>query len=54
MIRVVNAGAEGGVHMSDRELTLALEEVLLSMSADLNDLDDLEDEVETAARAVKW
>ena len=37
--------------MSDRELTLALEEVLASMSADL---DDLEDEVETAARAVKW
>ena len=37
--------------MSDNELTEALEEVLASMSADLQ---DLEDEVETAARALKW
>jgi hypothetical protein len=37
--------------MSDNELTEALEEVLASMSADLQ---DLEDEVETAARAMKW
>jgi hypothetical protein len=37
--------------MSDHELTEALEEVLASMSADL---DDLEDEVETASLAIKW
>lgn len=37
--------------MSEQELTIALEEVLASMSAGL---DDFEDEVETAARAVKW
>jgi hypothetical protein len=37
--------------MSEQELTSALEEVLASMSADL---DEFEDEVETAALAVKW
>jgi hypothetical protein len=37
--------------MSEQELTAALEEVLASMSADL---DEFEDEVETASRAIKW
>lgn len=37
--------------MSEQELTAALEEVLASMTADL---DELEEDVETAARAVKW
>ncbi len=37
--------------MSDLELTEALDEVLASMTAEL---DDMEDEVETAARAVVW
>jgi hypothetical protein len=37
--------------MSEQELTAALEEVLASMTADL---DEFEDDVETAARAVKW
>lgn len=42
---------KGGDPMSEQELTDALEEVLASMTADL---DELEDDVETAARAVKW
>jgi hypothetical protein len=38
--------------MSSKELAEALEEVLASMNANL--IDDIEDEVETASRAVKW
>lgn len=38
--------------MSSADLTAALEEVLASMNANL--IDDLEDDVETASRAVKW
>ena len=43
---------EGGAYMSSQELTDALEEVLAAM--DVNLMDDVEDEVETAARAVRW
>jgi hypothetical protein len=42
----------GGVSMSSKDLADALEEVLASMNANL--IDDLEDEVETASRAIKW
>jgi hypothetical protein len=38
--------------MSSQELTAALEEVLASMNVNL--IDDMEDEVETASRALKW
>jgi hypothetical protein len=38
--------------MSSKDLADALEEVLASMNANL--IDDLEDEVETASRAIKW
>lgn len=38
--------------MSSQDLTAALEEVLASMNGNL--IDDLEDDVETASRAIKW
>lgn len=40
--------------MSSQELTEALEEVLAAMSSDADLMDDMDDDIETASRAIKW